>query len=619
MDAAPEVVLKHQLPDGVTLIDIRAARLRTALAAPGEGGVEGIVARETTAVAYAPRQGMRTGLIELREPDVARLAHPRVVQLERQSPVEVVAHADIHTPDIDAVFVPVKRTLLPFVLWAVDGGDTLVEDVAIAHEGEAVDTIQDAAVADAVLPVDGNVDIVALLGLKVGIADDHIAHVAHVEEHIHLLERGSTEAAGVVGAKGEPGEFVDDGQTLGEGLLRRSGEIIIAETAHDVEPLGDVPVELGIAVDVVLGVAGVVGELVGGEIVVQVVGSQDERVFAKGMAVEGVCDVLAVAVVMVVGTSAVGLEVGLVVLVVGVGEFQMPAVVPGIPALQSGAVGIEMVVVRVALAGTEEIATAADERQAVCGAPREPLLDIVGLLPVETAQVGVVVEHGLVVGQSLRLLHQLDGNLFGSVGLRQVDGIHRRVLETGLGVPFLRVEREAGPVAPFVPEGIVSCVCVGCPGFKILAADDVDHAAYGIGAIEGRRSTLHNLYAPDVVEVHAAVVDVVHRLACHPLAVDEEEDGIAAEAAHVERCLLSHGEAELQSGHLLYQHVLDIGGIGNLDVVKRDQTGDDRGILQGLRRMRGRDHDRIQLHRVAEGSLGRERNSWHSPCYASQK
>ena len=157
--------------------------------------------------------------------------------------------------------------------------------------------------------------------------------------------------------------------------------------------------------------AGVVDKLVGGEIVVQVVGSQEQGVLPKRMAVERVDHMLTVAVVVVVGTGTIGHEVGLVILVVGIRQLEITPRLPGVLALQSGAVGIEMVVVGIALTGTEEIATTPDERQMVCSAPRESLLDIIGFLSVETAQVGVVVEHTLIVRQTLCLLHQLDGNL----------------------------------------------------------------------------------------------------------------------------------------------------------------------------------------------------------------
>ena len=536
----------------------------------------------------------------MRIDDVARLVHPRVIELERHAPVEDVGHAGIHTPDGHTVLVPVECAWHALVVAAVDGGDALVEHVAIAHEGEVVAPVENSAVTDAVSTLGGEIEVVALLGLEVGIADNHIAHVAHVEVHEHLLERGCTEAAGIVGAEGHPWEFVDDGEPLGERTLRGGREVVVAQAGHDVQPRRDVPVELRIAVDVALRVAGVVAELIGGEVVVQVVGSQDEDVVAERVVIEGVSHVLAVGVVVVVGARAVGHVVGLVVLVVGIGQFQMAAVVPTVAPLESCTIAVEVIVVRIALAGAEEVAATASHRQPVGGTPDEPLLQVIGLLSIEPAQVGVVCQHRFIIRQSLRLLHQFDGNLLGRVRLRQVDGIDLGVLETRLRVPLPVVEGEAGSVAPFMPEGAVARMSICRPRLEVLAADDVDHAPYGIRAVECRRGSLHNLYAPGVFKAQTAVIDVVHRLASHALTIDKEEHGIAAEAAHVERRLLTHGESELKSGNLLNEHVLDIGGIGNLDVVKRDESRHYRGILQRLRCVRGRHHDGFQLHRVAD-------------------
>ena len=95
--------------------------------------------------------------------------------------------------------------------------------------------------------------------------------------------------------------------------------MVVAQASHDVQLRRDVPVELRIAVDVILRVAGVVAELIGGEIVVHIVGSHDQDVLAERMVIEGVGHVLAVGVVVVVGARAIGHVVSLVVLVEGIG------------------------------------------------------------------------------------------------------------------------------------------------------------------------------------------------------------------------------------------------------------------------------------------------------------
>ena len=161
---------------------------------------------------------MVTRLVELRKPDIARLVHPRVIQFECQSPIKIVAHTDIHAPDIDTVLVPIEGTLLVLV-GIVDGGDALVEDITVAHEGEVIDTVQNATVPDAVLSLYGDVEVVTLLRLKVRIADDPIAHITHVEVHINLLECRCTKATGIVGAEGHPRKFIHYGKTSCKRLL----------------------------------------------------------------------------------------------------------------------------------------------------------------------------------------------------------------------------------------------------------------------------------------------------------------------------------------------------------------------------------------------------------------
>ena len=82
MDTTPEMVLKHQLPDGITLVNILTTRLWFPQEASRQGSIEGITARKAMVVAEAPGHGVRTRLGELREVDVARLMHPRVVELD---------------------------------------------------------------------------------------------------------------------------------------------------------------------------------------------------------------------------------------------------------------------------------------------------------------------------------------------------------------------------------------------------------------------------------------------------------------------------------------------------------------------------------------------------------
>ena len=100
-----------------------------------------------------------------------------------------------------------------------------------------------------------------------------------------------------------------------------------------------------------------------------IVGTDNQCVLAKRMIVERMPHMLSVAVVMVMGTSPVRRIVGLVVLVVGIRQFEMTTMIPRISTLQTGTIGIEMVVVRVALTGTEEIAAPTCQGQLVRRTP----------------------------------------------------------------------------------------------------------------------------------------------------------------------------------------------------------------------------------------------------------
>ena len=69
----------------------------------------------------------------------------------------------------------------------------------------------------------------------------------------------------------------------------------------------------------------------------------------------------------------------------------------------------------------------------------------------------------------------------------------------GLCIPFSAIDRKAGPISPFVAEGIVARIDIYAPRFQTLATDDIDHTAHGIRTIECRRGSLHNFDAAYVV------------------------------------------------------------------------------------------------------------------------
>ena len=134
--------------------------------------------------------------------------------------------------------------------------------------------------------------------------------------HIHLFERRCTKPTGIIGSECEPREFIDPGQTFRESLLGGSRKIVIAHTRHQIETVVDVPVELNIAVDVVLRMGCIVTKLIGGEIVMQDISSHQEVVSAQRVTVEGMRHMLPVTVVVVVRTGTVGQIVCLIILVV---------------------------------------------------------------------------------------------------------------------------------------------------------------------------------------------------------------------------------------------------------------------------------------------------------------
>ena len=121
------------------------------------------------------------------------------------------------------------------------------------------------------------------------------------------------------------------------------------------------------------------------------------------------------------------------------------------------------------------------------------------------------------------------------------------------------------------------------PRLAVFTGDDVDDTGYGIGTIERRSCTLYNLDTSYIIQVQTTIIYIIHGFASQSLAIYEEEHGVSAETIHVERSLLIHGIAEFQTRHLLCEEVLDIGSIGNLDIIGGNQTGYHRSILQRIR------------------------------------
>ena len=138
-------------------------------------------------------------------------------------------------------------------------------------------------------------------------------------------------------------------------------------------------------------------------------------------------------------------------------------------------------------------------------------------------------------------------------------------------------------MAPLLVEVVVASVDIGSPRLAIFTGDDIDDSGYSIGAIERRSSTLHNLDTPHIIQVQTTVVYIIHGFTSQSLAIYEKEHGVSTKTIHIERSLLIHGIAEFQTRHLLGEEVLNIGSIGNLDIIGGNQTGYHRSILQRLR------------------------------------
>ena len=138
-------------------------------------------------------------------------------------------------------------------------------------------------------------------------------------------------------------------------------------------------------------------------------------------------------------------------------------------------------------------------------------------------------------------------------------------------------------MAPLLVEVVVAGVDIGSPRLAVFTGDDIDDSGAGTGTIERRSCTLHNLDTSHIIQIQSAVIYVIHGFASQSLTIYEEEHGVSTETIHVERSLLIHGIAEFQTRHLLGEEVLDIGSIGNLDIIGGNQTGYHRSILQSLR------------------------------------
>ena len=185
-------------------------------------------------------------------------------------------------------------------------------------------------------------------------------------------------------------ELVHGGESGGDRLVVGCREIVVPKTSDDVQLLCWIVVELCVSVGLVLRVLGIVQKLVCSKIVVHEIRSDRKCIFANKMVVDGMANVLNVAVVVVVSALSAGVEVCLVVLVESIRHFEIAAVSRRVTPLQTCAVGVEVITVCVALAVAEEISAASHEFQSVACAECEPLLNVECLLTIQALDIRFV-------------------------------------------------------------------------------------------------------------------------------------------------------------------------------------------------------------------------------------
>ena len=163
---------------------------------------------------------------------------------------------------------------------------------------------------------------------------------------------------------------------------------------------------------------------------------------------------------------------------------------------------------------------------------------------------------------------------------------------------MVHVERIAPPAATTLQgQSIALLVMFGQTHVKTggeilgcLLGDDVDDATIGIAAIECRGRTLHNLDVIDVVHRQTREIDIVHRLSCQALTIHKDEHALTAKAREVEMHHLILRKGELHAGHHLLQQVLDVGGVGLLDVGMTDDLREHGRLHEQFRRTGSRDN-----------------------------
>ena len=105
----------------------------------------------------------------------------------------------------------------------------------------------------------------------------------------------------------------------------------------------------------------------------------------------------------------------------------------------------------------------------------------------------------------------------------------------------------------------------------------------------------------DVIHRQAREVYVVHRLACETLTIHKDEHALSSKAREVKVHHLVLGKGELHAWHHLLQQVLDVGGVGLLNVGMADDLREHRRLHEQFGRTGSRDNHLRELLTGKEG------------------
>ena len=333
------------------------------------------------------------------------------------------------------------------------GGDAVVHQVEISGQGDVVAAFQ---------VFGGEREVLAAFGLQVLVAVYH-EDVRHVEVHVHFLQRGGAESAGVGGAERAVAPFVHDAEFRRGVLHVGFGIIVEADRRHHVEVADGVQVELGEGVGGVLLVVAVVGELVAHQVVAHEVASHGKGVLVvHRIVVEGAYGVLHVGIVAQVIVLR-RVVVALVVLVEAVRQFQVAPLVEGIVAPEPSRKVAVAVLARCALVTfAEEVSQPSGQLQPVGRGIDEAFLEVPRAVAVHAAEVVLlaVLAHGA-----------------------YFDGVGGGVLHVEAVLEVTCAEGEGASVTLVVVRAVLS-VQVQCPRLGSFLGDEVDHSAHGVRAIE---------------------------------------------------------------------------------------------------------------------------------------